>query len=142
MTKRPEPTRQDHQRFCEAEGWKRVRDARGRTGTHHVTYELALPDGRVLRTRISHPPDRTTYGSGLWSHIPRDQLDVTEAVFWACVRNGVLPDRGVPAVPAEAIPAEVVHLLTTRVGLTEAEVARLGRDEAIERLRRYWTTGG
>jgi hypothetical protein len=28
----------------------------------HVTYELDLPDGRTLCTRISHPPNRTTYG--------------------------------------------------------------------------------
>jgi hypothetical protein len=50
-----------------------------RTGTHHVTYELDLPDGRILRTRISHPPGRTTYGpSSLWAHVPRDQLQVSE----------------------------------------------------------------
>ena len=54
----PQSTRQDHEKFCGAEGWGLVRDARGRTGTHHVTYELGLPDGRVLRTRISHPVDR------------------------------------------------------------------------------------
>ena len=33
--------------------WKgrhRVRDGRGRSGTHHLTYELLLPDGRLLQT--------------------------------------------------------------------------------------------
>ncbi|BCB87816.1 hypothetical protein [Phytohabitans suffuscus] len=52
----------------------------------HVTYELTLSDGRVLRTRVSHPVDRTTYGPSIWSHILRDQLDVTNAVFWAVAR--------------------------------------------------------
>jgi hypothetical protein len=39
----------------------------GRTGTHHVTYELDLIDGGVLRTRISHPVDRSSYGRSMWS---------------------------------------------------------------------------
>src|SRR5215472_10358166 len=137
----PVPTRKDHEAFCEAEGWQRVRDARSRTGTHHITYELGLPDGRILRTRISHPVDRTGYGPGLWGHILRHQLAVTEAEFWACVRDGALPDRGALAVPVAALPADVVHLLISRVGLSEAEVAALGKDEAVARLHRYWTEG-
>ena len=47
----PQPTREDHERFCQAEGWERVREAKGRTGTHHVTYELA----RMERPGTSHP---------------------------------------------------------------------------------------
>lgn len=136
----PAPSRKDHEAFCEAEGWLRVRDARGRTGTHHVTYDFGLPDGRVLRTRIS-PVDRTGYGPSLWSHILRDQLQVTEAEFWACVRDGVRPGRGVPESPADALPADLVHLLISRVGLAEAEVAAMSKDEAVARLREYWTDG-
>jgi hypothetical protein len=138
----PTSTRQDHQKFCEIEGWKPVRSALGRTGTHHLTYELALSDGRILRTRISHPPDRSTYGPGIWSHILRDQLDVTEEVFWGCVHNGVKPSRGEPGVPAaDPIPAEVVHMLMSRVRLAESDVARMTKEEAIARLNQYWTQG-
>lgn len=137
----PLPTRKDHEKFCRVEGWKQVRDARGRTGTHHVTFELPLPDGRVLRTRISHPPDRTTYGASLWSHVLGDQLCVSEEEFWACVREGSRPDRGLPEPPREALPAELIHLLLTRVGLTEPEVAAMTRFEAVERLNRFWTEG-
>jgi len=136
-----QPTRQDHDKFCGIEGWTQVRDARGRAGTHHVTYELHLPDGRVRRTRISHPPDRTTYGSSLWSHILRDQLGVSEEEFWACVRDGIKPDRGVPEPPPEALPAELVRLLIARVGLAEPEVAAMSKAEAVERLNRYWAEG-
>jgi hypothetical protein len=135
----PQARREDHERFCLAEGWLRVRDAKGRTGTHHVTYELALHDGRVLRTRISRPPDRTGYGSSLLHHILRDQLKVDEEAFWACVRDGRLPDRGLPAIPQGALPAELVHLLLTRVGLAEEEVRGLSKPEAIARLAQYWT---
>jgi hypothetical protein len=141
MTAWPRATREDHERFCQAEGWRRVRDAKGRTGTHHVTYELTLSDGQVLRTRISHPPDRTAYGDSLWSHVLRDQLKVTQDVFWACVRDGIIPDRGVRTVPHETLPADLVHLLLTRVGLTEDEVRQLTKPEAIARLQQYWTEG-
>jgi hypothetical protein len=137
----PHPTPQDHDKFCGIEGWTPVRDARGRTGTHHITYELTLPDGRVLRTRISHPADRTTYGSSLWSHILRDQLGVSEEEFWTCVRDGVKPNRGVPEAPPEALPADLVGLLITRVGLADSEVAAMSKAEAVERLNRFWAEG-
>jgi hypothetical protein len=116
-----------------------VRDSQSRTGTHHVTYELHLHDGRVLRTRISHPPDRSTYGKSIWAHILRDQLDVSEAEFWSCVQDKVRPNRGEPRVPAEALPAELVHLLITRLGLSEAEIAKMSRSDAIARMQAYWS---
>ncbi len=137
----PQSTRQDHEKFCGAEGWGLVRDARGRTGTHHVTYELGLPDGRVLRTRISHLVDRTTYGPALWGHILRDQLQVAEDEFWRCAREGAKPDRGIREAPADALPVDMVHLLISRVGVSEAEVAVMSKAEAVERLNQYWTAG-
>lgn len=137
----PQPTRKHHEQFCAVGGWERVRDARGRTGTHHVTYELGLFDGRILRTRVSHPVDCTTYAEGIWAHILRDQLDVTTDVFWACVLDGTLPDRGTPEPPREALPADLVHLLINRVGLAEKEVAAMSKTEAIARLQQFWTEG-
>lgn len=106
-----------------------------------MTYELDLPDGRTLRTRVSHPPDRTTYGPNLFSHILRDQLDVSVEEFWNCVQEGERPDRGALGVPEDALPAEMVHLLLTRVGLTETQVAGLSKSEAAARLNEYWTSG-
>jgi len=40
------------------------------------------------------------------------------------------------------LPADLVYLLLTRVGLTEDEVRQLSRPEAIARLQRYWTDSG
>lgn len=134
----PQPTREDHERFCAVEGWRRVRNARGRAGSHHVTFELDLPDGRVLRTRISHPVDRSCYGSSLWTHILCDQLDVSEEEFWECLRDGTRPDRGAPLAVTDSLPADVVHLLITRVGLAEKDIAEMSREEAIARLQRFW----
>jgi hypothetical protein len=137
----PAPTREDHEAFCKTEGWQPVRDARSKTGTHHVTYELHLHDGRILRTRISHPVNRDTYGPSIWAHILRDQLDVDQTAFWTCVRDGTTPDRGEPEAPAGALPADLVHLLLTRVRLSEAEVAAMSKDQAIARMQQYWATG-
>lgn len=120
------------------EGWHQV------PSTHHDTYELDLPDGRVLRTRISRPPDKTTYGARMWAHILRDQLDVTAGEFWACVRDGIIPNRRPDGVPEEvdaAIPLEVVELLTGRVGLTRRDLIGMTKEQAISRLNEYWSTG-
>lgn len=141
MTKWPTPTRADHQKFCEIEGCALIRNAKGGTGTHHVTYELPLPDGRILRTRISHPPDRTDYGKHLWAHILKDQLDVDETTFWACERTGTTPDRGGQAANPAAIPAQLVHILLHDVGLPEPDVATMSKQEAIDRVNLYWTEG-
>jgi hypothetical protein len=137
----PAPTRKDHEAFCLAEGWKPQQNARKATGDHFI-YELALADGRILRTRISHPVNRSGYGADIWAHILRDQLDVNAATFWACVRGDALPKRGEPEEPAEALPAEVAFLLRDRVRLSESEIAALTKDEAIARLQRFWTESG
>lgn len=137
----PQPTRKDHDTFCQVEVWRRVRDARGRTGSHHITYELDLVDGRILRTRVSHPVDRTNYGPSMWKHILRDQLEVAEPQFWACARDGIKPDRGIPEPPVEALPVDLVHLLISRVGLDESDLIGMSKDEAVARLQRYWTDG-
>lgn len=133
----PQADRAVHKQFVEAEGWTEV------PSTHHDTYELELPSGDVLRTRISRPPSKKhTYGRSMWSHVLRHQLDVTAAEFWACVNDGQLPDRGTgDAAPAEAIPVEVAALLVDRVGLTSRQVKSLSRKDALERLNRYWATG-
>lgn len=106
---------------------------------HHATYELILDDGSVLRTRISRPIDRTTYAPSMWSHILRDQLDVTEDAFWACVRDGVLPARSAPAPRhPRAIPLHLLNELITRVGMTPDGAAALSLEDAVDALAEYW----
>ena len=135
---RPTPTRADHKQFVVNEGWQQVPSA------HHETYELDLADGRVLRTRISRPPTTTTYGARMWAHILGDQLDVTTDQFWACVKEGLTPNRASEDVVEEvddAIPVDVVNLLVSRVGLTRRDLVGMTRHEAIARLNAYWSTG-
>lgn len=138
----PAATRADHARFCETEGWERRTSARGRAGSDHVKYQLVLPDGRVLITRISHPPGRQAYGASMWAHVLRDQLQVDEGTFWACVNDRVVPSRGARPVPRVSLPAGLVHALIHQVGVPEAIVAELTLDKAIARVNEYWTSQG
>ena len=137
----PAATRADHEKFCNAEGWRCVRSARGKNTTHHDTYEMDLPSGDVLRTRVPRPLNRTTYGPALWSHILSDHLDVTPEEFWRCVSDGILLDRGEPAAPPQAIPTQVLYRLKHRAGLSDSQLAELTPETATERLNQYWTTG-
>ena len=135
-------SRRDHQRFCETEGWSEVRNARGKPTRHHITYELVLPDGRTLRTRISRPANRNTYGPSLWNHILDEQLDVTEDEFWACVTDGTLPRRSPAAVdpPATALPADLAYQLVHTLGLSADEIAGMTLDDAVQRMQEHWST--
>jgi hypothetical protein len=75
----------------------------------------------------------------MWSHILRDQLAVSEAEFWACVQNGVKPNRGERRMPEEALPASLVHQLITNLGLSDTEIAKMSKAEAIARMQRHWS---
>jgi len=142
MVERRRPaTRTDHENFCLTEGWTERRRATGKRGTHHVNYEFALPDGRILYTRISHPVDRTDHGPSIWAHILRDQLAVSAAEFWACVDDNQLPDRGQPATPAQTIPAGVVRVLVYEAHLSETDVRAMTKEQAVQRLAEFYTTG-
>jgi len=137
----PAPTRADHRRFCEIEGWSARGTASRKGAGDHLRFELTLPDGRILYTRVSHPVNRQgSYGKSLWKHILKDQLDVTEAEFWACVREGVKPSRGErkPAVQ-DAVPVGVVIALVEEFHLVESEVRAMTRSEAIARLAKLYT---
>jgi hypothetical protein len=133
----PEPIRKDHQQFCLNEGWTQVRNAVGKAG-HHVTFELTLADGQILRTRISHPPYRQSYGPSIWAHILREQLRVSEDEFWTCVREKQVPQRGRGGPVMPSIPAGVVAQLLSH-GVEESKVRLMSRAEAIERLNLIWS---
>lgn len=134
-------SRREHKQFCDIEGWDLVLNARGKPVSHHITYELPLDDGRVLRTRISRPANNDSYGPSLWTAILRDQLDVTEAAFWDCVERHAQPPR--PGTPVErtssGLPASLVHQLKATLGLSDGEVASMSKDEAVARMSAHWS---
>ena len=57
------------------------------------------------------------------------------------MRTGEPPARSALPAPQEAIPADLAHLLKTRVGLTDDQLAEMSRQTAIERAQQYWMTG-
>lgn len=139
MSKHPKATREDHDDFCTTEGWDLVRGATGKPVQHHRTYELALPDGSTLRTRISRPIDRTQYRDSMWSHILRTQLQVTSDEFWECVTDKSLPQRSRPTTPPrKSLPLYLVEGLA-RQGLPPQEISAMTEEEAKERLHRLWS---
>lgn len=118
-----------------------VRESRGRPVRHHVTYELALHDGRILRTRISRPGNTTTYGAGLWRAILHEQLDVSEDEFWACVEDRQVPDRGqsVSEPSRAALPAGLVHHLIHVAGVAEDDVRSMTLAQALSVMTEHWS---
>lgn len=137
-------SRRDHDKFCRTEGWEEVRNARGQSVRHHITYELALDDGRILRTRISRPANSDVYGPALWKQIlSSTQLDVSEDDFWACVRGRVKPARSLaPDATEGSLPAGLVHQLLSQARVPEDVVRTMSLDEAIARMDVFWSTGG
>ncbi|MEV8250890.1 cytotoxic translational repressor of toxin-antitoxin stability system [Microbacterium sp. NPDC076768] len=131
--KHPTPTRQNHDEFCANEKWELVRGSTGKPVTPHKTYELTLWDSRILRTRISRPVNGTDYSARMWSHILREQLEVSSSEFWSCAGDGVLPDRGAPKVvaPRKTVPLHLVRLLS-RLGVPEDEILALDAASAAQ----------
>ncbi|WP_458690361.1 cytotoxic translational repressor of toxin-antitoxin stability system [Nocardia tengchongensis] len=141
MTDYPPGNKKAHETFCHNDKWVRVRNARGGAVGHHSTWELPLPDGRILRTRISRPMDNTDYGSKMWCQILKDQLEVSEAQFWGCVNDRIRPERtsGTVTIPdREPIPLGVVEKLIRLVNLAPEEIAQLTKDQAVARLNQFW----
>jgi hypothetical protein len=134
-------SRREHQRFCEIEGWQEVRNSRGKPTQHHITYELLLGDGSVLRTRISRPANTEVYGKGMWSHILVDQLHVTEIEFWECVDDKNPPQRiaDTEGSDSRTLPAQLAYQLVHSLKLTNAQIALLTLEEAVRLLAEYWS---
>lgn len=141
MSKHPAPDRERHDDFCVFERWEIVHGPTGKPVQHHRTYELVIPSGDILRTRISKPIDRTTYSASMWSAILRDQLKVTNDEFWDCVQNKVLPVRGGahPTPNPKALPLHLVNELIERVGMAPEDAIELTLEEALQRMNDYWT---
>ncbi len=135
MSKYPAATKNDHHDFCATEEWELVRGAKGKPIAHHVTFKLVLPNGDVLRTRISRPIDGKPYGGNIVSHILRDQLCVSKAEFWSCVKGGIRPDRGDKkrVLPKSAMPLNLMMELT-RLGVSSETIQSLNAVSAVELL--------
>lgn len=129
------PTWGEVRRFLAADGWREIRPGeRGGRRSRHVFFEKVLPDGRVLRTHVSHSSQKRV-SAGRFRAILRHELEVTAADFWEAVRTGKPVERPAQARGPEELqhPAWVVHALLHRLDMSPTEVAQLDPAEA-ERL--------
>jgi hypothetical protein len=69
------PKFRDLKRYCEKNGLVLLRD------TDHYHYEKVLPNGIVLKTKVSHALHKEIPGN-LWQRILKNQLLITEEEFW------------------------------------------------------------
>jgi hypothetical protein len=136
----PQPSFGDIREFCRIDGWDEKKSAKGKTGDH-FRYRKVLADGRIVRTKASHGNDQIGDPS-LWERIWRDQLGLeSEEHFWEALRTKRPVDRGTADAqpPAgETVPLWLVRRLVLEVGVPEAEVRRLTREEAQARLDRFY----
>lgn len=96
---------------------------------------MTLWDSRVLRTRISRPVNSREYSRSVWSHILRNQLEVAAEEFWACVQDGILPDRGEPKpAPARDMLPLFLYRQLRDLGVPDDEIAELKPAEAAQRI--------
>ena len=56
--------------------------------TDHWYYEKVLPDGRVLRTKVSRALQREI-PRHLWEQVLKHQLHITEEEFWKKIRKKI-----------------------------------------------------
>lgn len=97
----------------------------------HCTGRITTP----IRTQYQQHPRGAV---DMWRLILRDPLEVTDEVFWACLREGAIPLRGQPTTTAHSLPVKIVWQLTKTVGLREETVAGMSMCEAIKALQDYW----
>lgn len=138
------PSADDLRRFCKVDEWEVRKTARGKKAGDHTRYKKVLSDGTFLITKVSHGHKRID-DPDLFNHILRTQLQVTAEQFWAAVDDGIRPRRPgsePEPPPREAIPFDLARNLLVKVGVTQAELARMTKDEAVARLQQYLASGG
>ena len=78
----------------------------------------------------------------MWSHILKQQLEVTQEQFWKCVRDKTLPDRGFEPLtaPPQSLPLFLLRELM-RLGVSEADALKLTPAEAVEKRAELLASG-
>lgn len=130
------PTWGDLVAFCKADRWNPPRQ------TKHAVYKKVLADGTALQTEASRGKDPEHIGDGLFRFILRVELRVSEDEFWEAIRTGEPAPR--PAHPAPPVvppkpSAGLVFQLHKYLRLTDEEVSKLSRDDAVEMLREHFS---
>lgn len=114
-------------------GWALVR------GTEHDFYEKTLQDGTVLQTHVSHSKNKSMHPGTFKSLICAQQLQVTEAQFWAAISTGKSQRAGAaePAARPEKLTLALIQELRRRLHYTDEQLEGLTGTEAKRRLKEF-----
>lgn len=127
----------EHKRFCKIDGWQELKSA-GEKQRDHEYYEKRLPNGGILRTKVSR--NKKEYGTDFWNRIWREQLGLeSEDQFWEALQSkeAVARERQVDPPKGPRIPGWLVQRLTQTAGLRWEEISGLSPGEALERWEKF-----
>jgi hypothetical protein len=133
------PTFRDLKTYLDRDGgWEEIPNlARGRRRVgDHWRYRKTLPDGTVLRTKVSHAL-ADEIGPDLFSHILRDQLHATMENFDDVLAGRASDEAAASDGRPEPMPGWLVARLLYTVGVPEDEVRQMTIDEARARWEAY-----
>ncbi len=133
------PTFRDLKTYLEHDGgWEEIPNlTRGRRRVgDHSRYRKTLPDGTVLRTKVSHALG-DEIGLDLLSHIVRDQLRTTMDHFRDVVAGRAANEGASPGDRMEPIPGGLVTRLLYTVGIPEAGVRQMSAEVARARWEAF-----
>ena len=122
------PQKRELRRFCEIDGWDQIKQ------TDHYRYTKRLPDGDLLRTKVSLGAGPACNDPNLWAHIWRTQLRLeSEDQFWEAVQSGEPVPRGPQPgpKPEPQMDAWLFEHLVYRNGMPEDDVLALSAEEAM-----------
>jgi hypothetical protein len=88
------------------------------------------------------PRPRKTMSDGRWRAILRDQLRVSAEDFWKALRREKpvsRPSAAPDETEAVAVPAWTAATLSSRLHMSPADIAALGRERAVELAEATWS---
>jgi hypothetical protein len=133
------PTFRDLKTYLERDkGWEETPNlSRGRRRAgDHSRYRKVLPDGTVLRTKVSHALG-DEIGPDLLGHIVRDQLRTTMQHFRDVLAGRASSEAAAAEPMVEPIPGWLVMRLIYTVGMLEDDVRRMSPEEARARWEAF-----
>lgn len=119
-------------------GWEEVPNlTRGRRRVgDHWRYRKTLPDGTILRIKVSHALGHQI-GQDLLGHIVRQQLRTTMEHFHDVVAGRATSEAVAGEPQVEPIPGWLVARLMYTVGIPEPHIRRMSSEEARARWEAF-----
>ena len=127
----PVPDKSDLKAFLRIDGWTETQR------TDHYRYVKHLPNGDILRTKVSFGRGPAFNDPGLWNHVCKDQLRCSsEDDFWKTVKTRKPLERtqDTPAIASTgpAKPTWLYEFLVNVVQMEPKQVLGLSQQDAME----------